>query len=344
MMTSNTILCEVLSPVHIGTEKEINALEYVIRDGKLYKISFERFVATMDTATRSEFEDIIDRGNLVELRKFVAKRVTLDQDAVYDIEVSRTIERMYEDKFDDIRNQLLINPFFRTQDERIPVLPGSSFKGAIRTAILSQLAKQKKPLQPRNFREERVFEQAILGCDDAKSDPFRGLKIRDRSLHNEVMQIRTIENVSKKRGGPLGPTGVQMNCEVTCSMLTGKQLEFKTELIFDDLLFSSGYVSERLTPEGVKNACNAFYRPKMKMEHENFYKNSDVDGPSSQLLDVPFMEDSFLVRIGRFSGVESVTLDEYRNPRPPGRRRGWGSSRNLADGLYPMGWVKATFV
>lgn len=343
-MTSHTILCEVLSPVHVGTGKEINTLEYVITNGKLYKISFERLVAAMDTATRSAFEDIIDTGNLVKLRQFVSKRINVNQDAVYCIEVSGTIERMYEDKFDDLRNQLLINPFFRTQGERIPALPGSSLKGAIRTAIMTQLVKRKKPSRPRNVREERVFEQTILGCNDAKNDPFRGLKIRDASLHNEVMQLRTIENFSRKHGGSLHPTGIQMNCEVTCSMLTGKQLEFNVELIFDDLLFASGYVRERLCPEGIKKACNAFYRPKMKMEHEKFYKNSNVEGSSSQLLNVPFKEDSFLLRTGRFSGVESVTLDEYRNPRPPGRRRGWGTSRSLADGLYPMGWVKATFV
>jgi hypothetical protein len=46
------------------------------------------------------------------------------------------------------------------------------------------------------------------------------------------------------------------------------------------------------------------------------------------------------MRLGRFSGVESVTLDNYRNPKPPGGKTIWGTSRNLTEGLYPMGWVK----
>ncbi|MBI5142700.1 MAG: hypothetical protein HZA20_11020 [Nitrospirae bacterium] len=46
--------------------------------------------------------------------------------------------------------------------------------------------------------------------------------------------------------------------------------------------------------------------------------------------------------LGRFSGAESVTLDGYRNPRPPGNRRVWGTSRFMVEQMYPLGWVKVS--
>lgn len=342
-MTPRTIHCEILSPIHIGAAKQINPLQYIITNAKLYKISLEKFVAAMDDAGRTEFEAVIEKEDLVKLRAFMASHINIEHDTVYNVKVSQAIDTLYLEKFDDIRNQLLINPFLRTQNEAIPLVPGSSLKGAIRTAIISELAKQKKLSKPKNFKEERMFESAVLGYDNAKNDPFRALKIRDSLLQGNTTQIRTVENVSRGKGGVLRPTGVQMTCEVTCSFLTGKSVEFETELLFDGLLFKSGFIREKITLDRIKEACNAFYRPKMEMEHEKFYKNSDAKDPSRQLLEVSLEANSFLIRLGRFSGVESVTLDEYRKPRPPGRGSVWGRSRNIMEGRYPMGWIKVTF-
>ena len=344
MMTIKKIHCEILSPIHIGSGKEINPLEYIIRDGWLYKISLEKFVFDMDAAGRAEFEAVIEMGDLIKLRKFMADHINIERDTVYAVEVSSAIERIYGEKFGDIRNRLLTKPFLRTQNETTPLIPGSSFKGAVRTAIISEFAKEKKPPKPKNFRDERMFESAVMGYDDAKNDPFRALKIRDFLLQGESTQIRTVENVSRGKEGVLRFTGVQMTCEATRSILTDTPVKFEIEFLFDGLLFKKGFVKEKITPERIVAACNAFYRPKMEMEHEKFYRNSEAEFPSKQLLEVPVEENSFLIRLGRFSGVESVTLDEYRNPRPPGKRSVWGHSRNIIEGRYPMGWVKATFV
>ena len=344
MITIKKIRCEILSPIHIGSGKEINPLEYIIRDGWLYKISLEKFVSDMDETGRAKFEAVIEKGHLIKLREFMAKHINIERDIVYSVKVSQAIEGMYGEKFGDIRNRLLMKPFLRTQNETTPLIPGSSFKGAVRTAIISELAKEKRPPKPKNFRDERMFESAVMGHDDAKNDPFRALKIRDSLLQGESTQIRIVENVSKGKDGVLSPTGVQIICETTHSILTGTPVQFETEFLFDDLLFKKGFVREKITPERIVEACNAFYRPKMEMEHEKFYKNSEAEFPSKQLLEVPLEANSFLIRLGRFSGVESVTLDEYRNPRPPGKRSVWGRSRNIIEGRYPMGWVKATFV
>ncbi len=51
--------CEILSPVHIGSGREIEPLDYIIENGRLYKISFEKFVISMnDTPTYPEYTSL----------------------------------------------------------------------------------------------------------------------------------------------------------------------------------------------------------------------------------------------------------------------------------------------
>jgi hypothetical protein len=54
-----------------------------------------------------------------------------------------------------------------------------------------------------------------------------------------------------------------------------------------------------------------------------------------------------LIRIGHFSHVECITLDGVREPKTrsvSGRPMPYGTTRTLANGLYPFGWAKLEFV
>ncbi len=235
----------------------------------------------------------------------------------------------------------MISPFIRTKGEVIPFIPGSSLKGAIRTAIISELAQTSKLQKPKDIREEYEFESKVLGFKDGKNDPFRGLKLRDSCLQKDDTIVKEVKNVSKK-DGKLQINDIQIICEVSHSYITGKSVEFETELSFDDSLFSTNFLSKVLTKEQIVKSCANFYKDKMEKEHNKFYKNSESENYSIKLLNASLDENSFLLRIGRFSGVESVTLDNYRNPRPPGNKAVWGTSRNLVEGLYPMGWMMVT--
>lgn len=173
-----------------------------------------------------------------------------------------------------------------------------------------------------------------------KDDPFRGIKIRDKALQKDGTVIRDVRNVSKKKGASLCANDIQIICEVTHSTITGKATSFGTEISVDEQLYATHFLSKSLDMENIIKSCTDFYKDKMVQEHRKFYKNSDVEASSMQLLDTVLDKTSFLLRLGRFSGVESVTLDRYRNPRPPGNKSVWGTSRNLAEGVYPMGWMR----
>lgn len=341
-MKTYKLRCEILSPVHIGSGQEIEPMNYIIENGRLYKISFIDFVSHMDDKQRREFEVLIDSGNLLEIRKRVAETVEKVRDSVYSIEVSLKIAELYRSKVSDIQNQLLISPFIRTEGGSVPFIPGSSLKGAIRTAIISEMAKKSKSPKPKDGREEYEFESKVLGHKDAKNDPFRAVKIRDVSLRNEDTIVRDVKNMSKKKGSHLQANNIQMICEVTHSAGSGRAVEFETGMLFDNELLSTKYLSTSISKEQIIKSCNDFYKDKVEQEHKKFYKGSEVEKYSEHLLNAQLNDNSFIVRVGRFSGVESVTLDYYRNPRPPGNKTTWGTSRNLAEGLYPMGWIKVT--
>lgn len=330
--------CEILSPLHIGAGDTIEPMDYVIKDGRLHGISFERFCARLDKAGGAAFEALIDKGNLVEIRSFVARNFAPERDALCSVEVSPQVEALYKSKINDIRHQLMIAPFIKTEGAEVPYVPGSSLKGAVRTAIISEAARKSGLKPPRDAREERQFEAQVLNSRDPKDDPFRGLKIRDKSLAPGETIVREVKNVSRKRG----PSAIPMICEVSHSLVNGKPVVFEAEVIIDEDLFGAGFLSGKLTMAEVIASCNAFYGEKMKREHSKFYKGTASEKVSERLLSVPLENGSFLLRIGRFQGAESVTLDGYRNPRPPGNKTVWGTSRNLAEGIYPMGWVKAT--
>ncbi|MBI5185788.1 MAG: type III-A CRISPR-associated RAMP protein Csm5 [Nitrospinae bacterium] len=341
-MKHYTLKFEILSPLHIGAGEEMDPMSYIIKGNRLYRVSFEKFVSRMDESQRSEFESVIAKGNLVDLRRHVIKKLDLESEALYSVEASMQISKLYDSKIGDMENQLLIHQFLRTEDAAFPLIPGSSLKGAIRTALVSEMAGRSGLPKPREPREEYEFEFKVLGCKDAKEDPFRGVKIRDKTLSHDAAIVREIRNMAKGKGRGLQPNSIQIIAETTHSKITGKEVHFETDLLIDDGLFSTRFLGKTITIDQIVKSCTDFYMDKMEMEHDKFYKGSAAESTSTFLLNTEFDDDSFPLRLGRFSGVESVTLDEYRNPKPPGKTGKWGTSKNLAEEKYPMGWVKVT--
>jgi len=342
-MKRYSLSCEILSPLHIGTGDELDPLNYIIKGETMYRISFDRLVGRMDDAERTALEALIDEGNLLKLRRFVVRHPQVLREPVCSVAVTPSLAKLYSTKLDDIQNQLLIHPFMRTQGGAIPFIPGSSLKGAIRTAVVSELAKGGSLPKPGGTREEYEFEARVLDSDDAKNDPFRGLKIRDAALSDSDMIVAEVRNL-KRKGSSVETNSIQMMCEITRSRVSGNAVTFETELLLDDGLHAVGFIKKPLSAEQVVMSCNNFYREKMETEHKKFYRGSRMDGASAALLGVALEPGEFLLRMGRFSGVESVTLDGYRNPKPPGKRGIWGTTRNIADDAFPMGWMKVRLV
>jgi CRISPR-associated protein Csm5 len=340
-METIKLRCEIISPVHIGTGQDIDPFNYIIKDQKLYYFSLEKFLISLPDSKRVDFESIIDAGDLLDLRKFITNNINLETDTIYSVPVTSFVESFYTSRMETMQNRLLVHPFIRSGDKLL--IPASTLKGSIRTAILSVMANRRKIAMPRGFKEEVRFENKILGNSNAKDDLFRSIKIQDAYLEAEGTVIRHINNISQNDHGELKNKNIQVVHEVTQSVLTGKPIFFDTVFSIDKKLQDTGFLRKKIFIEEVISSCRSFYIEKMEDEHRKFYENNESESSSLLLLNTPLKDNECFIRIGRFVGVESVTLDYYRNPRPPGKKNIWGTSRNLAEGIFPMGWLKLSF-
>jgi len=358
---------EILSPVHIGSGEQIDPLEYVIdeapdTDGArvFYRLDIAGFLSGLDASQKNRFNEALKSNRPLMMREFLAREIkgaALEKFTLFRVDTGPSFEEAYSKSRNDMNNQLLVELFPRCGFSQQAYLPGSSIKGSIRTAVVSQLAEPGIDRRLYTNRQGKLdrgsgvrLEQKILGYHDAKQDPFKMLRITDAFLPPAATFIDRVQIYNPARRQGPDPAGIKMFYEQCFSMLDGEHIVAGGILeINDDLVGKKGVdkskkpvnaVSRPLTAEQIARSCRDFYRPKMEDEHENFYCNRndpDLEKHSDRLLDVEYADLEFPVRIGRFSHVECHTLDGYRQPKT---RRGWGKTRMLSDGRMPMGWAK----
>ena len=335
-----------LTPIHIGTGQELGPLDYVIKDGQFYALQAERMMETMGEEEKSRLLEMIEADDLVGLRKFFRENFREDM-AKYKARVMPAMERKYEDSLENVENQLLVQPFIRSGIDGVPYLPGSSLKGALRTGILNALAHKK------NVNKEKTthwdFEFVVLnalnrnGKRDMSKDPFRGICLTDFYGKQEWMATGEVKNVRKNPArNRMEPVSIQMFTEVMLGLANGVEASLQGELRWDDFLFErTGILGTKFSLPEAMRYCREFYKIDLDRE-KKFYETE------AEILKVLEMisekerkmgEKETLVRVGRFSGVFAVTLEDYRDPRPP-RGKKYGKTRNLFDGKYPMGWMR----
>jgi CRISPR-associated protein Csm5 len=337
---------QILSPVHIGSGQDIDPLEYQVKNGIFYRLNLPAFLRQMTPAQRTEFNRRVSDPNPAVLRDFLYRQVDPEKYSCFKADAGG-FDAMYQKNLKNPNTKLQITLMTRSPGTWQAYLPGSSIKGAIRTAVLSELAKQntklRKPVNP------KFFEKEVLGCSDPRTDPFRCLKIADAMLPDAATFIDKTEIFKlKKEAGP-DPSGIQMFYEQCFSMLDGETIEARGTLELDDLLPQKTYfdkkeqqnknaVSMPLTISQLSTSCKAFYLPKMQEEHHTFYRsNSELEIHSQKLLAMTYKDNEFPIRLGRFSHVECTTVDEFRQPH---NNKGWGKTRTLSGGIMPMGWAK----
>jgi len=344
---------EILTPVHIGDGTELEPLEYVIKD-KFYKVNLEEWLSTLSIEKTEEFQGLTGRNYaqitiLTALRRFIRDNVDTDKYTEWSVDVSDVVKRRYEERFDAPENQLPMSPFIRTANK--PYIPGSSVKGAIRTAYLNFLKRGTQSLSEKrraDLVEGELLKAIVKGKDDRPrfaidKDPFRAIKVKDVSLLNNSTFFAEVINHNKK-DNRINPTNIQILSEVTYSKLVGKSITFELEISLDKKVLShqdSGInsVHKGITIEKILKACDNFYKDALKEERDKFLKNT-IGGEAigkayQQILDNA--KDSYLLRLGWGSGLISMTISEDLRIE-----NNYGKSKHLVNGKFPMGFVKLT--
>jgi CRISPR-associated protein Csm5 len=348
------IKAEILTPVHIGDGTELEPLEYVIKD-RFYKVNMEEWLSTLSGEKAEEFKELTGKDyahktTLVALRKFVRNNIDTGKYTEWAVDVGNAVQKRYEERFDAPENQLPMSPFIRTGIK--PFLPGSSIKGALRTAYLNSLKKNIPVLKEKNradLVEGELFKASVEGWDgrirfDIDKDPFRAIKIKDAFLPEGATFFGEVINY-KKKDGRVNPTNIQILSEVTYGSLIGKPVSVELEISLDKkVLFNreSGIdaLHEKVDIQSLLKACDNFYRDALNEEKNKFLSgvsNGDVISKVyQQILDHAI--GGYLFRVGWGSGLISMTIaQELRTEKR------YGKSKHLVMGKYPMGFIKLSF-
>src|SRR3990167_6397050 len=348
------IKAEILTPVHIGDGTELEPLEYVIKD-KFYKVNIEELLSTLSGEKAEEFKkltgkDYAQKTTLAALRKFVRNNIDTGKYTEWAVNVSSVVQKRYEERFDAPENQLPMSPFIRTGGK--PYLPGSSIKGALRTAYLNYLKRTGQSLREKNRAD--LVEGELLKANterrdrtmrfDMDKDPFRAIKIKDAFLPEGATYFGEVINYNKK-DGRINPTTIQILSEVTYGSLVGKPVTLDLEISIDKKVLShqdSGINTHKeITIETFLKACDNFYKDAIKEERDKFLKNAiggeEICKAYQQILDNT--KDGYLFRLGWGSGLISMTISEDlrdRNAR-------YGKSKHLINNTLPLGFVKLSY-
>ena len=335
-MKNYKIKLQMLSPVHIGSGEEVAPFEYIVKGDYFYRLNLHSFLPNLPLNLRSRFDSAVNSGNIVSIRNFILENIDHTKHTLFKAFAHDSFIQAYEKNLSNPSNQLLVNLAMRRGGDFQSYIPGSSIKGSIRTAVISTIG------ESHVLRDKFKSEKEILKYNDAKQDPFRCIKIVDAALPDDVMYIDNSYQIGFK-GKKQGP---QMFYEQTYSMLDEEDVFAQSELRIDDELPAKTYndkkfglqkaVSRPLTMDDILFSCNEFYQKKLEDEFENFYKKDANAAVVEPLVKHSFKDNECLLRIGRFSHAECVTLDKHRDPAAP---KGFGKTRTTSNGV-PFGWVK----
>lgn len=355
MKYANYIRLEVLTPVHIGSGDTSDPLDYVIdaKDGIDYFCQIDLEAWLEDYPEQEELTKILDRGNLAVIRKYIAEHLDAD---IYTRNRARILSADIAKKYQahiantGSPNQLLIDPALKNPLTGGLLIPGSSLKGAIRTAVIDFLDQQWN-LSLKNTRNPREYTQVLERALGTISDnAFKQLKVGDFEATNSASAVVTAKEKSIK---PDKTSNTPKNsCQVCLSTATeeeaqeifgrvaiGKQCATKDAV----LSCSMNGRTESWNLAELMQLVNSFYKKRYINEKSNFYNQPHFakSRAVTKFLDAQFesiQPNQMILRVGHYSHIESMTIT---NNKPMGKK-GFGKTRTLANGIYPFGWVKLT--
>ena len=249
----------------------------------------------------------------------------------YEGRVGKTVK--IEGDGSQLVNKLAIGRTFFNPVSGAPILPGSSLKGAIRTALLDGI-NNGKPLQGQE--KNLALQQRLFRYQEFEQDPMRLVQLADASfLETEGVGSELRFAVNRRRKAPkLGEDSEKSLAEkgdlyqlLECipaarfRAFTG-QLTIQCVDGVNDNHNRLPALPLRWDTQQIAAACNHFYRPQLETElkqmQERGYLDANWVAMLGRLLNGPVGErlnrnEAFLLRVGRHSGAESITLNGVRN-------------------------------
>ncbi len=333
-----------LSPIHIGCGEDLEPTNYVIDDGLLY--GFDPSRAALNDLQRGKLMTVARSGSLPGIQRFFRDHAaSFKPHAHVVMPVCSGVARLYEQRIgkaanvessgNQVFNKLEIERHVYTGALQQPFIPGTSFKGALRTAWLDDLNAEQCP-QENTSRSTTAMEKRLLG-GDFQTSPLRLLKVADL-MPQRVPEREVLFAVNRKKrevvkdGKAVEPKGIAARKDC---VLPGQYRLFAADVTLPALLKQTGATDRNnkpLTPQAsqlnaqgavdlrkLAKQSNAYHLQRLRRELAVLdgrglvnpaWKSSITLLLSAQSTLGKKLEagDAFLVRIGRYGSADSKTL------------------------------------
>ena len=330
-----------LSPIHIGCGEDFEPTNYVIEQDAAYGnvlYGFDPSRAVLNDLQKSKLMDAANKASLQAIQRFFkdnAKDFKPHADVL--ISVSSGVAQTYEQRVgraanieasgNSIFNQLFIERTSYTGQSRQPYIPGSSFKGAIRTAIVDDLNQGQRPPEDCKKSSEQL-EKRLFGGGEFQTSPMRLVKIADlmpapgTEPTRHVMYAVNLKKVRvlDKDGREREPKGIAARKEC---ILHGQFRAFVADAVVPSLdphKDSKSTPAVELRPTDLRHIAkqsNTYNQTRLsdelKVLDTRGFVNPDWKRSIEKLLEGELKSklasgNAFLIRLGRYGGAGSKTL------------------------------------
>ena len=359
-----------ITPIHIGTGEDLMPFSYTLlkmspqgQNYKYVRFNDERLVSFMTPDQIKRLEALIAKDDFPNLRQtyneIACKIILSHQECIFYLaEITNEILNLWQELEKRSQNSFVIQPTICSPYTKKPYIPGSSIKGAIRTAILDphvqEFAKTHKQLKEQDMLSaiECMRDQKYK----AQADPLRALKITDAIFPARgsriVGQLALYNRVKRKSENIAINEEVIKSAAISspCEGDSAEPITTTTTIALDDRLINKHPF--KITPRSfqeIADRCNEFYETALNKEYELFYR----DAPDELYNGYKHIDDAFsnlnqdrefMVRLGRHSQIEYLT---FSTERAPGKKAFGTKTRTLfkyKNMLLPMGWARCALV
>lgn len=350
-LSTHTLSLTPLSPIHIGCGEDFEPTNYVIEDGLLY--GFDPSRAALTDLQRNKLGEVARRGSLAGIQKFFRDNAGVFKPHAHVVmPVCAGVARLYDQRIgkaanveasgNQVFNKLEIERHVFTGPLQQPFIPGTSFKGALRTAWLDELNGGRTPrdVEYKHNGEAKSttrMETTLLG-GDFQTSPLRLLKVADlmptREPEREVLFAvnRKKKQIIGRDGAEAQPKGIAARKDC---VLPGQYRLFQAGVTLPALLAHVGATDGKrnpLTPQrnqlnaqgavdlaALARQSNAYHRQRLQHElvvldgrglvNPDWKRGIETLLASQGDLDQKLKAgQAFLIRLGRYGGADNKTL------------------------------------
>lgn len=374
---------EPLTAVHIGSGETLTPMDYKLgrsrkSNGETREIYIKfsqdkilkKIINSNNQPLVEELYRASDSGNFKDLQKYFQGKCGADE-IEYPCDRSEEFKKIYEknkDK-DPLDNALAVLQMYRPAHTKRPVIPGSSIKGAVRTAVLNSKIANLNVEEFNRPRDEgggqsadkvdRKIQDAVLkitngtGRDFERLDPFRCIGFQDITLPVKSQLVACLQNVRtgrERNEATLVQTGMQIIAETIPGRLLGYETKGSGKVTINTLLQQSRAhtkdgefkIKMDISADEIVRACNEFFKKEFETEYAKFYKNPSEGTDKIVELKKIIKEttensrNAFVLRLGRWSQIEYVSYNKepLRKPKTPsrgGKSLGYGGTRTVME-------------